>query len=143
MGVRVGIIFCQEFRECSRRRARCDLYLTVYGPDLNGNFYQRFGPINSEYGHRRLNVLFTRAKKKVVLFTSMKPEEIQDEGKHWGVRALKGYIQFARDGHLMMAEQGHKECDSEFERWVLELLRLKDLTLFLNLVLRDTGSILP
>jgi len=97
---------------------------TVYGPDLNGNFYQRFGPINSEYGHRRLNVLFTRAKKKVVLFTSMKPEEIQDEGKNWGVRALKGYIQFARDGHATLPEPGDKECDSDFERWVMDSLRV-------------------
>lgn len=96
---------------------------TVYGPDANGNFYQRFGPINSEYGHRRLNVLFTRAKKRVVLFTSMKPEEIQDEGKNWGVRALKGYIQFARDGHAALPEHGNRECDSEFEKWVLEWLR--------------------
>lgn len=96
---------------------------TVYGPDLNGNFYQRFGPINREYGHRRLNVLFTRAKKKVVLFTSMKPEEIQEEGRHWGVRALKGYIQFARDGQASLPEFIGKECDSEFEKWVIESLR--------------------
>jgi very-short-patch-repair endonuclease len=96
---------------------------TVYGPDQSGNFYQRFGPINSEYGHRRLNVLFTRAKKKVVLFTSMKAEEIEDEGKNWGVRALKGYIQFARDGHATLPDEGSKECDSEFERWVMDSLR--------------------
>ncbi len=97
---------------------------TVYGPDQNGNFYQRFGPINSEYGHRRLNVLFTRAKKKVILFTSMKPEDIQDEGKNWGVRALKGYIQFARDGDATLPEPGSDECDSEFERWVMDSLRV-------------------
>lgn len=96
---------------------------TVYGPDQNGNFFQRFGPINSEYGHRRLNVLFTRGKKKVVLFTSMKPEEIQDEGKHWGVRVLKGYIQFARDGSAVLPVMGDRECDSEFESWVIESLR--------------------
>jgi len=61
---------------------------TVYGKDASGNFYQRFGPINSGYGHRRLNVLFTRAKKKVVVFSSMKPEDIQDEGKSWGASGL-------------------------------------------------------
>ncbi|MGH9508370.1 MAG: DUF4011 domain-containing protein, partial [Terriglobales bacterium] len=70
---------------------------TVYGKDPQGNFYQRFGPINSAYGHRRLNVLFTRAKKKVVVFSSIIPEEIAD-AENWGVRALRGYLQFARDG---------------------------------------------
>jgi very-short-patch-repair endonuclease/nuclear transport factor 2 (NTF2) superfamily protein len=96
---------------------------TVYGKDDEGNFYQRFGPINSDYGHRRLNVLFTRAKKMVVLFTSMIPEDIEHEGKKWGVRALRGYLQYARDGHSTLAERSHAECDSEFETWVLEVLK--------------------
>jgi very-short-patch-repair endonuclease len=97
---------------------------TVYGTDDNGNFHQRFGPINGEYGHRRLNVLFTRAKKKVVVFSSMIPEEIQDEGKRWGVRALKSYIQYARDGRISpRPEHETQECDSEFEEWVIGILR--------------------
>jgi very-short-patch-repair endonuclease len=96
---------------------------TVYGPDENGNFHQRFGPINGAYGHRRLNVLFTRAKKKVVVFSSMKPEEIQDEGKREGVHALKAYIQYARDGRIQEQLDAAGECDSEFEQWVLEVLR--------------------
>jgi very-short-patch-repair endonuclease len=98
---------------------------TVYGKDDKGNFYQRFGPINSLYGHRRLNVLFTRAKKKVVVFTSMSPEEIQEENKHWGVRALKAYLQYAKFGYSFLQDAGPKGdvCDSEFEEWVLQALR--------------------
>jgi very-short-patch-repair endonuclease len=98
---------------------------TVYGKDEKGNFYQRFGPINSLYGHRRLNVLFTRAKKKVVVFTSMSAEEIQEENKHWGVRALKGYLQYAKLGYSSMQDADPKgdTCDSEFEEWVLQALR--------------------
>ncbi len=99
---------------------------TVYGKDKNGSFYQRFGPINGIYGHRRLNVLFTRAKKRVAVFTSMCPEDIQEEGKHWGVKALKGYLKFARDGlvSLPTGQNGDgEECESEFEQWVLEVLR--------------------
>jgi very-short-patch-repair endonuclease len=98
---------------------------TVYGKDENGNFYQRFGPINSLYGHRRLNVLFTRAKKKVVVFTSMSPEQIQEENKHWGVRALKAYLQYAKFGYsfLQNADPKGDACDSEFEEWVLQTLR--------------------
>ena len=35
---------------------------TLYGPETpGGKVLQRFGPINSAHGHRRLNVLFTRA----------------------------------------------------------------------------------
>jgi very-short-patch-repair endonuclease/KaiC/GvpD/RAD55 family RecA-like ATPase len=96
---------------------------TVYGKDENGNFYQRFGPINGIYGHRRLNVLFTRAKKKVTVFTSMTPEDIQDGGKHPGVGVLKRYLQYARDGISVVSTPTGAECDSEFERWVLQVLQ--------------------
>lgn len=35
----------------------------TYGPsEHGGKVYQRFGPINSDVGWRRLNVLFTRSK---------------------------------------------------------------------------------
>jgi len=96
---------------------------TVYGKDEAGNFYQRFGPINSEYGHRRLNVLFTRAKKKVVVFTSMTPEDITDDGRHRGVRVLKDYLRYARDGRMLLATASGGECENEFEQWVLQTLK--------------------
>jgi very-short-patch-repair endonuclease len=97
---------------------------TVYGRDAAGNFYQRFGPINSKHGYRRLNVLFTRAKQQVRIFTSMDPSmfKIEDTSPR-GVRALKNYLQFARDGHLDFAGPSGGSPDSEFETWVMERLR--------------------
>jgi len=50
---------------------------TTYGADAGGNQYQRFGPINGPNGHRRLNVLFTRAKRRIVVFSSLDPDRIQ------------------------------------------------------------------
>ena len=97
---------------------------TVYGRDPEGNFHQRFGPINGIYGHRRLNVLFTRAKQELKVFTSM------DASVDWGpledmrpgVRALRNYLQFARDGHLTFPKTTGRSPDSEFESWVIRLL---------------------
>ena len=41
----------------------------TYGPDPeSGRVFQRFGPINAEKGWRRLNVLITRSKKRMVVF---------------------------------------------------------------------------
>jgi superfamily I DNA and/or RNA helicase len=37
---------------------------------------QRFGPIARSQGHRRLNVLFTRARELIVLFSSMGSDDI-------------------------------------------------------------------
>jgi very-short-patch-repair endonuclease/cytochrome c556 len=89
---------------------------TVFGFEESGRFYQRFGPINSSVGHRRLNVLFTRAKHQLVLFTSLPTEEIVvSETSNWGVRALKQYLEFARTGRLEGGTHTGKSADSPFE----------------------------
>ena len=97
---------------------------TVYGPDKNGTVMQRFGPINSAVGHRRLNVLFSRAKKNMVIFTSLKPEDIKiSNNSSQGVKALKGFLAYAEKGVI---DEGYvnpiEEPDSDFEIWVKERL---------------------
>jgi very-short-patch-repair endonuclease len=99
---------------------------TVYGPDEPGKreFAQRFGPINNQGGHRRLNVLFTRAKCQTTVFSSMDPADMRtDENSAWGVRALKGFLKFAKDGVLDVAQETGREPDSDFEVAVINTLR--------------------
>ncbi len=92
---------------------------TVYGASESGKLLQRFGPINSRTGHRRLNVLFTRAKERVVVFSSMRPGDIRvDETSSAGVRALRGYLEFATTGRLETGERTEREADSDFEIFV-------------------------
>jgi very-short-patch-repair endonuclease len=100
---------------------------TVYGPDAaTGVVMNRFGPINGAYGHRRLNVLFTRAKDRVEVFTSMRPSDINaGEGSNLGVHALKGYLEYAETGRLETGETTGREPDSEFEEFVRDRLREK------------------
>jgi hypothetical protein len=47
------------------------LISTTYGPDPNGRFYRRFGPLGQPGGGRRLNVLLTRAKRAIHVVTSI------------------------------------------------------------------------
>jgi hypothetical protein len=47
------------------------LLSTTFGPTEEGNFIQNFGPINRELGYRLLNVIITRAKKHLEIFTSI------------------------------------------------------------------------
>ena len=99
---------------------------TVYGPDPETRrVAQRFGPINSPHGHRRLNVLFTRAKELVVVFSSLKPEDIiADERSHRGVHVLRAYLAFARSGlPPATGKSTSREPDSDFEIFVAERLR--------------------
>lgn len=72
-----------------------------YGKAEDGKMSLNFGPINTEGGWRRLNVLVTRAKWKTVLVTSVRSSEligINPENK--GPVGLKNYIQYAETGYL-------------------------------------------
>lgn len=96
---------------------------TVYGPDKNGTVMQRFGPINRAGGYRRLNVLFTRAKKNMVVFTSLKPEDINvSDNSSEGLRAFRGFLAYASKGIIDEGKPVKAEPDSDFEIWVKERL---------------------
>jgi very-short-patch-repair endonuclease len=99
------------------------LISTVYGPTADGVFHQHFGPINRAYGHRRLNVLFTRAKRKLTVFTSLDHARIVADGNRRGVRVLKEFLEYASRGAFTPGRQTGEEPDSDFERWFLSRLR--------------------
>ncbi|MDO9273338.1 MAG: DUF4011 domain-containing protein [Rugosibacter sp.] len=99
---------------------------TTHGRRPDGRFVMQFGPINKDQGWRRLNVLFTRAKKRVEVFTSMSPSDIRIDGNTpRGVQALKDYLVYARDGLLEAPEITGKPFDSEFEISVAGMLTNK------------------
>lgn len=76
-----------------------------YGRTPEGALHQRFAPIQRKSdGDRRLNVLFTRARSKVVVFASLQPEDIQAEGKARGVGILRDYLAYAREGGRLPAK---------------------------------------
>jgi len=98
---------------------------TTYGPDINtGIVNQRFGPINRDTGWRRLNVIATRAKQRIDLFTSMKGSDIKvHPGSSRGVIALRKYLDFAEKGILTdFGAITGIEPDSDFEIAVTSLL---------------------
>lgn len=95
----------------------------TYGRDQNGNLFQRFGPINQAQGPRRLNVLFTRAKHKIVVFSSIDPDEIRtDASTSRGVAILKAYLSYAKTGRLETESYGERAPANDFEISVSNLL---------------------
>ncbi|MEK7993752.1 MAG: DUF4011 domain-containing protein [Planctomycetota bacterium] len=98
----------------------------TYGRDARGNFYQRFGPVNAPKGYRRLNVLFTRAKKRTVVFSSMDPGSIRvDANSSRGTQILKAYLEYAKTGILQQPKGAHGGPESDFEVSVGQLLQAK------------------
>jgi very-short-patch-repair endonuclease len=100
---------------------------TTYGSDASGHQFQRFGPVNSEVGHRRLNVLFTRAKLRTVVFTSLDVDRIlAPPESSRGLRAFKGYLQFARSGILENAVVRSDQEINDFERSVRAVIESRN-----------------
>ena len=87
---------------------------------------QYFGPITSKQGHRRLNVLFTRARIRIGLFTSFGSADVRPtETSSDGVKALKAYLEYAETKGRALAHAVGGEPDSDFEVEVADRLRLK------------------
>jgi len=97
----------------------------TYGPqEPGGKVYQRFGPINSDVGWRRLNVLFTRSKKRMHIFSSMGANDIvTGSSSKRGVHALRDFLNYCENGILHKEQRNTgKEPDSDFEISVIKAL---------------------
>lgn len=72
-----------------------------YGPDEDGRVAMNFGPVSNSGGERRLNVLMTRAKNTLVIFSSMNPEDVDlTRATGRGPAVMREYLRFARDRAL-------------------------------------------
>lgn len=69
-----------------------------YAPDKKGKLNMQFGSLNMSGGENRLNVAVTRAREKVIVVSSIWPEELRSEQtKNQGPKLLKEYLAYARD----------------------------------------------
>jgi very-short-patch-repair endonuclease len=98
---------------------------TVYGPEqIGGPVLQRFGPITGLAGKRRLNVLFSRAKKQIVTFSSMTATDIRaEEHANPGAFMLRRWLEYSATGVLHAGDTQGLEPDSDFEVYVIKQLR--------------------
>lgn len=72
-----------------------------YGRDVDGRLSMNFGPLNQGRGWRRLNVAISRARDRMIVFSSMLPSDIRvGENTGRGVRELKGFLEYARNGRF-------------------------------------------
>ncbi|MEP6737394.1 MAG: AAA domain-containing protein [Chryseolinea sp.] len=68
-----------------------------YAPDKQGKMAMQFGSLNTSGGENRLNVAVTRAREKIILITSIEPEQLNvSEIKNDGPKLLRKYLEFAR-----------------------------------------------
>ena len=95
-----------------------------YGRTAAGNVSMSFGPVNHEGGERRLNVLITRARLAMEVFSNFTADDMKTEGNSpFGVRALKSFLHYAQSGELEQHRDTSKEADSPFEEAVGDAIR--------------------
>jgi very-short-patch-repair endonuclease len=98
----------------------------TYGPKTPGGpTPQNFGPINRETGWRRLNVLFTRAKERMEVFSSMTARDVVlKEGEDSSPRALKLFLDYAETGRLGEEPRpSGRDPENDFEDAIIEGLQ--------------------
>lgn len=72
------------------------IFSIAYAPDKKGKFSTQFGSLNAQGGENRLNVAVSRAREKVIVITSIWPEELSvADSKNDGPKLLKAYLQFS------------------------------------------------
>ncbi|MBK7884818.1 MAG: WGR domain-containing protein [Chitinophagaceae bacterium] len=76
-----------------------------YGFDARKKMIMNFGPINKKGGEKRLNVIFSRAKKHMAIISSIKHHNITNEYNE-GANYFKRFLQYAEmisTGNMQMA----------------------------------------
>lgn len=87
------------------------LFSVGFGKDKEGKVYMNFGPLNQEGGWRRLNVAITRSRSEMIVFSSLKPEDIDlAKTQARGVVALKDFLNYAKNG--MLTQKNHSEASA-------------------------------
>lgn len=66
-----------------------------YAPGPNGKMLMNFGPINQRGGEKRLNVIFSRARKRMAVVSSIDAAAITNTHND-GAAALQGFLSFAQ-----------------------------------------------
>ena len=65
-----------------------------YGPNPNGRMLMNFGPINRRGGEKRLNVIFSRAKRHMAIVSSITATDISNEYNE-GANFLRRFLLYA------------------------------------------------
>lgn len=105
------------------------LLSVTYGPNADGRILNHFGPLNGENGWRRLNVIATRARERMHIFSSMRWDQISVTGGS-GAALLRSFLRFAETGALdTESVRAEAATESPFEAEVLSALQLRGLNL--------------
>ncbi|CAJ0855949.1 17301_t:CDS:10 [Entrophospora sp. SA101] len=109
-------LFIKNLEEVQGDERDIIIFSTGYGPNKEGKIFLNFGPLNNEGGEKRLNVAISRAREKMIIVTSLLPDDLkriteEDENRKPGPKLFKNG-ELAEFGSLF-EEQVYNELISQ------------------------------
>ncbi|MBC8110106.1 MAG: DUF4011 domain-containing protein [Verrucomicrobia bacterium] len=110
------------------------LFSVGYAADKKGKVAVQFGSLNLQGGENRLNVAITRAKEKIIVVSSILPQQLHTENTaHEGPKLLKKYLEYA----WQVAENQYKPKPQVMESLAGQSLLKNKLVLFNDALLPE------
>jgi very-short-patch-repair endonuclease len=92
------------------------LFSICYGPDEEGRVAMNFGPLNQQGGQRRLNVAVTRARRELIVFSTLTADQIDlSRTRARGVADLRTFLAYAQHGVEVLPAEAVAAEDDDFE----------------------------
>ncbi len=111
LGKTAEMVLIRNLENAQGIEANLVLISVGYGPNNEGVFRLNLGPVNQTNGANRLNVLFTRAKEKMVVFSSVTAADFP-LSDNYGISILKDFLHYAQ-GDYAVATTTHFQSKSE------------------------------
>ena len=102
------------------------IFSVAFGPDAAGRVSSQISSLNKRGGHRRLNVAITRARSELLVFATLRPEQIDLGGSNSrGIADFKLFLEYADKGQSALAREiapTGRDTESPFEDAVKKAL---------------------
>ena len=72
------------------------IFSVGYAKDADGRFANFFGTLSMKGGENRLNVAVTRARKEMIVVSSIEPTDIKPTSKYDGPKRLRQFLEYAK-----------------------------------------------
>jgi very-short-patch-repair endonuclease len=102
------------------------IFSVAFGPDGAGKVSSQISSLNKKGGHRRLNVAITRARSELLVFATLRPEQIDlARSTSQGIVDFKHFLEYADGGQSALAKANAptgEDTESPFEDAVMHAL---------------------